>query len=134
MLSNTRIVTHTHTHYPLHTRRQQVSLQAAWHDMYDSAFSTKYIFFPVKSRFTFNGSEAGAAEKLDKASNDIIRRDLPLDRLYPGFGSSTHTSYAGGQFVVGKNADTFDPERTTGSDFHCALGNNWFIMVVGRKR
>ena len=112
----------------------QVPLKEAWEEMYDSEYSTKYLFFPVKSRFTFPGSEAGAAEKLDAASNKIIKDDLDLQRIYPGFGTEAHKAYAGGQFVIGKSIKEYDKKLTTGSDFHCALGNNWFIQVAGKKR
>lgn len=42
--------------------------------MFDSNYSTKYLFFPVKSRFTFNGSEAGAAERLNAAGNALAKQ------------------------------------------------------------
>lgn len=43
------------------------------------------------------------------------------------------TDFVGAQFVIGKSPT--DPSvLVTGSDFHCAGGNNWFIQVVGRKR
>ena len=100
----------------------------AFREMYDSDHSVQYLFFPVKSRFTFNGSAAGRNQMLEDAGNDIIKRDLELHRIWPGFGSKRHTTFATGQFVIGKSIA--EPGRkTTGSDFHCAIGNNWFIQV-----
>lgn len=100
--------------------------------MYNSSYSRQYLFFPVKSRYTFNGSEAGAAKDLESAVNKICVDDLDLNRIWRGFGSSNHTTFVGAQFVVGKSSPTFT-QQSTGSDWHCAIGNNWFIQVSGRK-
>ncbi len=102
--------------------------------MYDSEYSTKYLFFPVKSRFTFPGAEAGASEKLAEACNRVVKEDLDLQRIKPGFATKSHSAFAGAQFVIGKSIKEYDPKLTTGSDFHCALGANWFIQVAGKKR
>ncbi len=98
--------------------------------MFDSDSSTQYLFFPVKSRFTFNGSEAGAAEMLDNAVNEVVRQDLDLDRLWKGFATKSHSSYRGAQFVIGKSTNDPFHKNATGSDWHCAPGNNWFIQVI----
>lgn len=39
----------------------------------------------------------------------------------------------GTQFIIGKSTKE-KTKFTTGSDWHCAIGNNWFIQAVGRKR
>lgn len=95
--------------------------------MYDAEYSMQYLFFPVKSRFTFNGSAAGRSKMLEEAGNEVIRRDLELHRLWPGFGTKQHSTFATGQFVIGKSST--EEGKKTGSDFHCAIGNNWFIQV-----
>lgn len=35
---------------------------------------------------------------------------------------------AGAQYVIGKSTED-KSKATTGSDWHCAMGNNWFIQV-----
>jgi hypothetical protein len=107
----------------------------AFRAMYNSEYSLQYLFFPVKSRFTFNGSEAGSLEELHAKCNEITLRDLELHRIWPGFGTKAHTSFFGSQFVIGKSAEGGGLNKnTTGSDWHCAIGNNWFIEVAGRKK
>jgi hypothetical protein len=51
------------------------------------------LFFPVKSRFTFNGSDAGSAATLQEKVDEICLRDLDLNRLWKGFGSKSHKTY-----------------------------------------
>lgn len=122
--------------------------------MLNSESSTQYIFFPVKSRFTFNGSKEGNDQSLQvcappsplslhhhlcflsfrlyiltliheqEAVNRVVIKDLELDRIWRGFGSPSHLTFAGAQFVIGKSTENFTKE-TTGSDWHCAGGNNW---------
>ncbi len=87
-------------------------------------YSKEYLFFPVKSRFTFNGSEAGRAAQLQEACDQLCVEDLELDRIWRGFASKRHSTFAGSQFVIGKSTDTFT-NISTGSDWHCAAGNNW---------
>jgi hypothetical protein len=111
-----------------------VPFSEAFSEMYRSNYSTEYLFFPVKSRFTFNGSDAGSAAALQTTVDDVCREDLELDRIWPGFGTKRHTSFVGSQFVIGKSTQDFDSEQSTGSDWHCAIGNNWFIQAAGTKR
>mmetsp|Transcript_11812 Transcript_11812/g.21905 ORF Transcript_11812/g.21905 Transcript_11812/m.21905 type:complete len:358 (+) Transcript_11812:56-1129(+) len=105
----------------------------SFHRVFDSEYSKEYLFFPAKSRFTFKGVEKEDADRLEARSNEVVQRDLDLGRIRPGFGASGDAKFVGAQFVIGKSPA--DPELlVTGSDFHCAVGNNWFIQVVGRKR
>ena len=87
-------------------------------------YTRQYLFFPVKSRFTFNGSDAGRAAALQEACDKLCIEDLDLDRIWRGFGTKSHTTFVGSQFVIGKSTDTFT-NKSTGSDWHCAAGNNW---------
>jgi len=102
-------------------------------DAYDNEIladtnNRNYLFFPVRSRFNFNGSDAGSAEKLEQAVNELVQQDLQLDQLiWPGFGTKRHKTYLGGQFVIGRG--TNDSSDTTGTGWHCAAGNNWFAQV-----
>lgn len=86
-----------------------------------------YLFFPVQSRFNFNGSDPTTAKALAKELNDIIREDLDLDRLWKGFGTPAHKTYFGSQIIIGQGSE--DSEQTTGTGWHCAAGNNWFAQV-----
>lgn len=117
----------------LQDHREIVRFDDAFREMLALTKSKEYLFFPVKSRFTFNGSEAGSAQKLQEAVDDVCNRDLNFDLIWPGFGQKHHSTFAGSQFVIGKSTADFTNE-TTGSDWHCAIGNNWFILAAGRKR
>lgn len=112
--------------------RVVVPFTSAFHDMHKSNHSTEYLFFPVKSRFSFNGSDAGSAASLQSSVDDLCRKDLDLDRIWSGFGSKRHSTFMGSQFVIGKSTSEWG-KNTTGSDWHCAIGNNWFIQAAGRK-
>ena len=79
----------------------------------------------------FNGSTA-STEDLQKLVDSIISADVELDRIFPGFGSATHKTYNGGQFVIGRSSVSHGKE-STGSDWHCAPGNNYFIQVRERR-
>jgi hypothetical protein len=112
--------------------RVVVNFADAFNTMYASNYSKEYLFFPVKSRFTFPGAEEGSAEMLQDAVNAICSEDLEFEkRFWPGFGK--HRNFLASQFVIGKSTEQFTNE-TTGSDYHCAGGNNWFIQVHGRKQ
>ncbi len=78
----------------------------------------------------FNGSTA-STEDLQKLVDRVISADVELDRIFPGFGSKTHKTYNGGQFVIGKSP-VEQGRQATGSDWHCAPGNNYFIQVGWR--
>lgn len=117
----------------LQDHREIVRFDEAFTELLSLPKSKEYLFFPVKSRFTFNGSETGSAHKLQEAVDEICHDDLNLDLIWPGFGQKHHTTFAGSQFVIGKSTAEFTNE-TTGSDWHCAIGNNWFILAAGRKR
>jgi hypothetical protein len=117
----------------LQDHREIVRFDEAFREMLALTNSKEYLFFPVKSRFTFNGSEAGSAERLQAKVDEVCDTDLNLDLIWPGFGKKGHKTFAGSQFVIGKSTPDFS-NQTTGSDWHCAIGNNWFILAAGRKR
>lgn len=62
---------------------------------------------------------------LKTAVNRVVAADLNLDKIWPGFGGSRHRTFGGAQFIIGKSTEEFG-RNTTGSDWHCAAGNNWF--------
>jgi len=116
----------------LQNDRELVDFGDAFKEMLATKHSKEYIFFPVKSRFTFKGSVEGNDQRLQLAVDRTVSQDLDLDRIWRGFGSSSHTTFVGSQFVIGKSTEEFTNE-TTGSDWHCAGGNNWFIQAAGKK-
>lgn len=105
------------------------SFATAFREVFDSDYDKKYLFFPVKSRFMFNGSDAGSAEALQNLCTKIAISDLELNRLFNRFGTKTHKAFIGSQFVIGKSTDSFSKE-STGSDWHCAVGNNYFVQLI----
>lgn len=96
--------------------RVVVPFRSAFEKMFESNFSTEYLFFPVKSRFTFNGSAAGSASSLQEQVDDICRKDLDLDRIWKGFSSKSHKTFKGAQFVIGKSTAEWG-KHTTGLQF-----------------
>ena len=104
-----------------------MSFADAFKDIITDENSKLYIFFPVKSRFNFNGSDVGSIEALQEAVNDVVLKDLELERIWPGFGTKAHSTFFGSQIIIGQGSD--DDEQTTGTGWHCAIGNNWFIQV-----
>lgn len=105
----------------------------AFRDLMQDENSKHYLFFPVKSRFNFNGSDLGSLQALQKKVDEVLVRDLELSRIWPGFGTEKHTTFYGGQIIIGKGTGHEDAE-TTGTGWHCAAGNNWFAQVIGGKR
>lgn len=109
-----------------------MSFEEAFRDIVSNEQSKLYLFFPVKSRFfTLGADDALALENLSKDTNDVIYNDLDLNRIFPGFAGPNHKSYFGGQIIIGQGTDDDD---STGTGWHCAAGNNYFIQVVGEKR
>lgn len=104
--------------------RVLVNFADSFRQLWDKDYAKEYIFFPVKSRFTFNGSDAGSAVRLQQAVDEICREDLDLNRIWPGFSTKAHTTFQGAQLIVGKSTPEFS-NKSTGSDWHCAGGNNW---------
>lgn len=112
--------------------RATMKFREAFADVLENPECSKYLFFPVQSRENFNHSSLGANQALKHKVNEIVVRDLELDRIWPGFGTSAHSTFYGSQLVIGRG--TNDSDATTGTGWHCAAGNNWFAQVTGKKR
>jgi len=125
-------VVRTATYGTLQNDRTIMPFEEVFKEIVADEKSKMYVFFPVKSRFNFNGSELGALNALQEKLNEITLRDLELHRIWKGFGTIAHSTYFGSQLIVGRGSN--DSDDTTGTGWHCAAGNNWFIQVVGRKR
>mmetsp|Transcript_9838 Transcript_9838/g.37094 ORF Transcript_9838/g.37094 Transcript_9838/m.37094 type:complete len:316 (-) Transcript_9838:697-1644(-) len=122
------------------------------HQTFGDAFRTihqgvepKYLFFPLQSRHQLLGNTSFSPKMLQKAVDDVVREDLQLERIHEGFGGPRHLTFFGTQLIVGhgtqygaldgqKKVHHEDGKLTTGTGWHCALGNNWFVQVAGRKR
>uniref|UniRef100_A0A7S1UGQ9 Cupin-like domain-containing protein n=1 Tax=Phaeomonas parva TaxID=124430 RepID=A0A7S1UGQ9_9STRA len=113
--------------------RAVMPFEEAFHDIIINQ-APKYLFFPVQSREQFEKSENSTrASALQADINKLVREDLELEqRLWEGFGTAAHKVFFGSQLVVGYGQK--DPKKTTGTGWHCAVGNNYFAMVVGKKR
>mmetsp|Transcript_15368 Transcript_15368/g.23137 ORF Transcript_15368/g.23137 Transcript_15368/m.23137 type:complete len:369 (+) Transcript_15368:50-1156(+) len=120
------------TYGTLQNERELLPFRTAYTEIVEQEDSKKYLFFPVESRSNFNHSDVGSAKELRKRINQVVREDLDLDRIWPGFGGPNHKSFFGSQLVVGRGSN--DSDATTGTGWHCAGGNNWFAQVTGRKR
>lgn len=93
--------------------------------------STKYLFFPTKTRT--NNYKNGTYELMTKIINKLVLDDLNINKiLWNGFGTQNHKKYIGSQLIIGRGRK--NNTITTGTGWHCAIGNNWFIQVVGHKR
>jgi len=117
----------------LQNDRAVIPFREAFTEIVSDADSKMYMFFPVKSRFSFNHSELGALEELQNKVNEVVLEDLEIDkRIWNGFGTNKHSTYFGSQLIIGQGSN--DPKETTGTGWHCAAGNNWFVQAIGRKR
>eukprot|EP00603_Paraphysomonas_imperforata_P007424 CAMPEP_0114429166 /NCGR_PEP_ID=MMETSP0103-20121206/9329_1 /TAXON_ID=37642 ORGANISM="Paraphysomonas imperforata, Strain PA2" /NCGR_SAMPLE_ID=MMETSP0103 /ASSEMBLY_ACC=CAM_ASM_000201 /LENGTH=361 /DNA_ID=CAMNT_0001598461 /DNA_START=24 /DNA_END=1109 /DNA_ORIENTATION=+ len=112
--------------------RSVMPFRDAYTDILKDENSKKYLFFPVKSRENFNHSKVGTNAALMEKINEVVHEDLDLDRIWKGFGGSNHRTFFGSQLVVGRGSN--DSDATTGTGWHCAVGNNWFAQVAGTKR
>merc|ERR1719330_131755 len=102
-------------------------------DILTDLSSKKYLFFPVKSRFQYNGSDTEGYENLVRDTNEIVHDDLEVEKfIYKGFGTTADKMWRGSQIIMGNGAKNLN--ETTGTLWHCAIGSNWFIQVVGKKR
>jgi hypothetical protein len=101
-------------------------------EIYSDKNSKLYLFFPVKSRNQLTKMGKAEAERLVQNVNTLVAEDLEIhNKIWSGFGTSAHSTFGGSQLVIGRG--TAD-NTTTGTGWHCAIGNNYFIQVVGKKR
>lgn len=112
--------------------RELYKFSDAIHHLMSNEYAKEYLFFPVKSRFTFNGSDEGSDAHLQEAVNELCHDDIELDRIWPGFGTKKHKIFIASQIIIGKSTKEIG-SQSIGSDWHCAGGNNWFIQVHGAK-
>lgn len=118
----------------LQNDRYTGSFGDAYEEILADTNSTLYLFFPVQSRFNFNASspEVAAQKELKESINQIMIDDLHIDQtLWKGFGTKQHKTYFGSQIIAGRGKNN---TITTGTGWHCAMGNNWFVQVAGMKR
>lgn len=107
--------------------REVVTFDEAFEELLTNEDSVHYLFFPKEL--------GGFQDPLRDATDKAIREELEIDRIFKGFASTVpqvHKVFEGAQIIAGRGKNNLD--GTTGTDWHCAPGNNWFIQVVGRKR
>jgi hypothetical protein len=112
------------------------TFENAFNDILDNNSSEIYLFFPLLSRdhVSFIG---GSHKQLIEDSQKMVLEDLEINKIIrKGFGTSKHSNYYGTQFVVGRGQakDNVHKLKTTGTGWHCAIGTNYFVQVVGGKR
>jgi len=112
--------------------RSMRTFRESYEEILEDKDSKLYLFFPVQSRFSFNNTEKARLKDLQKAINNVVLEDLNTDRIWNGFGSNGHKTFFGTQIIAGRGSN--DTSTTTGTGWHCAIGNNWFAQIVGRKR
>ena len=116
----------------LQNDRAVISFKEAFTEIVNDPDSKLYMFFPVKSRFSFNHSELGTLEILQSRINEVVLEDLEIHkRVWPGFGTNQHSTYFGSQLIIGQGSN--DVKETTGTGWHCAAGNNWFVQVSSQQ-
>lgn len=128
-------VVRTAVYNTLQNERFTTTFEDAYEEILRNESSKQYLFFPVQSRFNFNTSVAAeeAKKELKKKINQLVLDDLEIDkRIWNGFGTPIHRTYFGSQLVMGRGSN--DSDFTTGTGWHCAMGNNWFAQVAGKKR
>jgi hypothetical protein len=122
-------VVRTATYGTLQNDRTVMPFGEAFKGLVGDEQSKMYLFFPVKSRFNFNGTaELKELEALQEKLNEVTLEDLELHRIWQGFGTKAHKAYFGSQLIVGRGSN--DTDDTTGTGWHCAAGNNWFVQVI----
>lgn len=102
-------------------------------DVLKNPKSTTTLFFPVLSRMQFNTTARANTMQLQKDVNDIVRKDLMTDRIWPGFGTEQHRSFHATQLAIGRGGST-PGANYTGLAWHSEPGTNWFAQVHGGKR
>jgi len=121
------------TYNTLQNGRTVAPFRESYTEILSNKQSKRYLFFPVKSRFSFNHSDLASLDELQKKLDQIVLEDLELERIWPGFGNEKiHKAYFGSQLIAGNGFK--DEKDTTGTGWHCAAGNNWFVQVVGKKK
>lgn len=85
----------------------------------------KMLFFP----------KARDPRPIKDAVNNVTHTDLEVERkLWRGFGTESHKTYIQSSIIMANGFSQENGGKTSGTWWHCAIGNNWFVQVVGSKR
>jgi hypothetical protein len=112
--------------------RYLANVGEAFYNVATNSTPENYLFFPHLSRFKYSPEEMLKFQALVKDANDLVSRDLQLEeKLWKGFGTASHSTFKGSQILVGqgKKADFNEQTTSTGTGWHCAIGNNYFVQV-----
>jgi hypothetical protein len=105
--------------------RSSIPADEAINEVLGNEESLDYLFFPQLSRDTNMSFNEEILENVDRT----VQEDLKLDKLiWNGFGTKIHSTFYGSQLIIGRGKD-IDTEETTGTGWHCAIANNYFIQV-----
>jgi len=111
--------------------RTVMPISQAVDEIFYNKDSMRYLFFPmIGKQYDSPDIEPPA---LTKVTNQLLLDDLEIDKkIYPGYGSKTDRKFLGQNVLVGRGKKNV--KETTGTPWHNAIGFNYFIQVVGRKR
>lgn len=116
--------------------RYNSNFSEVFNDIINNENSTKYIFFPVNTRKDNNNKDQHLYKNNELAENEInklVNNDLDIQKiLWNSFGTKKHKTYVNSQLIIGRGYKNIN--STTGTGWHCAMGNNWFVQVIGKKR
>ena len=125
------------TYGTVQSNRYNSNFSEAFNDILNNENSTKYLFFPVTARKDNDDNKNNHIKKMKKIAenelNKLINKDLDIQKiLWNSFSTKKHKTYLNSQLIVGRGQKNMN--STTGTGWHCAMGNNWFVQVVGKKR
>ena len=113
--------------------RYMGSFKKAFDEILSNSKSTTTLFFPVLSRFQYNTTEIANTKRLQNDVENLIRKDLEVDRrIWEGFSTNKHNGFHAMQMVIGRGAPL--GQNYTGLAWHSEPGTNWFAQVHGSKR
>ena len=111
------------------TNRSFIKFQDAINDVMGEDAEHSYLLFPMMNRL----KPTAEYNELKTATDKLVADEMEIGNvIWNGFGNSKHTSYKGTQLLFAKGLPSLS--RTTGTGWHNALPNNFFVQVVGKKR
>eukprot|EP00549_Striatella_unipunctata_P015312 CAMPEP_0118680262 /NCGR_PEP_ID=MMETSP0800-20121206/4259_1 /TAXON_ID=210618 ORGANISM="Striatella unipunctata, Strain CCMP2910" /NCGR_SAMPLE_ID=MMETSP0800 /ASSEMBLY_ACC=CAM_ASM_000638 /LENGTH=389 /DNA_ID=CAMNT_0006576375 /DNA_START=97 /DNA_END=1266 /DNA_ORIENTATION=+ len=110
--------------------RTVMPIADAMHEILTDPESYLYLFFPVLGTNTAKDVEV---PELKVIIDKIVLEDLELEkRIKPGYATKSDRTWKGANLLMGNGKS--EKGKTTGTAWHNAIGSNYFIQVVGRKR
>jgi len=105
------------------------NLGTAFNSLVGNRKETKQLFFPN------HAPGYHAEDELMEAVDDLVRNDFELEKkLWRGYSTENHKTFLHAQIIAANGFVKEGGGKTSGTFWHCAPGNNYFIQAVGRKR